>query len=172
MRDAIAFGQGSGQIVFVAGFSQGLKRASRRVGHPAGMGLETLGLLDQEAREVPAMDLFGFEEGGHGVAAEERQVATEDQAVKAGEGPLDGVRVLGDELVHSGIAHELGREGNLLAPMALVRILDPERNPILPRDGLGEPRGPIGSLAAAPRISRLDPRTPPDIRSRSRPSTR
>ena len=61
-------------------------------------------------REIPAMDVLGLEEGGHGIATKEGQVAAKDQAVKAGESPLDDVRVFGDELVHSRIAHELRRE--------------------------------------------------------------
>lgn len=64
------------------------------------------------------MDVLAYiEEGGHRVAAKKRQVAREEQAVKA-EGSLDRVRVLGDELVHPDIAHELGRERNPLADPA------------------------------------------------------
>ncbi|PYO56579.1 MAG: hypothetical protein DMD83_13650, partial [Candidatus Rokuibacteriota bacterium] len=91
LLDPIAFGQGAGQLVFVAGSWQVLTGPAGRLGHPAGVGLEALGLLDHEALEVPAMDVVGLEEGGHGIAAEERQVAPEHQAVKAGQGPLDGV---------------------------------------------------------------------------------
>jgi len=96
------------------------------------------------------VDLFGFEEGGHGVAAEERQVAPEDQAVKAGQGPLDGVRVLADELVHPRIAPELGRERNPRGTTPLVRILDPERHQTLPAEDVDDTLGPIGPLIAPP----------------------
>ena len=165
----IAFGHGAGQLVFVAGSWQVLTGPAGRVGHPTGVGLEALGLLDHELLEVPAMDVLGLEEGGHGIAAKEGQVAAKGQAVKAGESPLDGVRVFGDELVHSRIAHELRRESPPLASPAntpaQLRIFDPERHPILPPDAhqysivvpaVNQLRCPVGLVAAArPRCAAL-----------------
>jgi hypothetical protein len=92
----------------------------------------------------------GFQKPGHAVAAEERQVAAEQHPIDAREGALELVGVLGDELVHSRIAHELRREGNPL-PTRLARVLDRERPPILPRYGFGETHAPLRSLIAASR---------------------
>jgi len=78
LLDPIAFDHGAGRHVFVSGAGQVLPRAAGRLRHPVGVGLQALRLLDQEAFEVPAMDL-GLQESGHRVAAEKRQVAPEDQ---------------------------------------------------------------------------------------------
>jgi hypothetical protein len=46
------------------------------------------------------MDPVGFQKTRHGGAAEERQVAAEQNPIDAREGALKLVGVLGDELVH------------------------------------------------------------------------
>ena len=51
----------------------------------------------------------------HGGATEERQIATEEQPVKARQGALDLVGVLGDEVFHALIAQQL--KGELQAPV-------------------------------------------------------
>jgi hypothetical protein len=68
--------------------------------------------------------------------------------------------MLGDELVHARIAHELGREGNPLLELGRVESSIEKDIESFPTTDLANARDPSGSLIATPRVSRLDPGTP------------
>jgi hypothetical protein len=100
--DAIARGELAGQGFHLGVLGEVLEGAAGLLGHPPRVSLEASRLLEQEAFELVPRDLLSFQKAGHGRPAEEGQVATEDDPVKAGQRARDLVGVLGDELFHGG----------------------------------------------------------------------
>src|SRR5262249_6734697 len=129
--------------------------------HLPGVVLEPIGLGQDEPLHVAVVNLARLQEARHRGATEERQVAAEQDPVEAGQDAVELVGMRGDELVHARIAPQLWRKGNSL-PIAHVRTLEQERNPILPRPTLPPPcalppqpstrgSGPVRGGAAMPR---------------------
>jgi hypothetical protein len=63
--------------------------------------LEPRGLAQQKVFQLGPADATPVEERGHGGSAEEGKVAAEQDAVEAGQGPVDLVGVFGDEVFHA-----------------------------------------------------------------------
>ena len=83
------------------------------MGSASNGGLERLRLAGPDVLR-PLLTFFRWknEVPLHGVATEQRQVAAEQDPVEGREGAVKLVGMRGDELVHSRMAHDLGRERN------------------------------------------------------------
>jgi hypothetical protein len=99
--DAVACSDLAGEVFLADPASEVLERAALARGHAAGVLFEPRGLAQQEALQLRPADAAAVKEGREGGAAEERKVAVEQDGDEAGQGSLDLVGVLADEVFHA-----------------------------------------------------------------------
>ena len=97
----VSLGDLAGEVFLADPTMEVLERAALARGHAAGVLLEPRGLMQQEGLQLRPADVAAVKEGCEGVAAEEGKVAAEQDAVEAGQRPLDLVGVLGEEVIHA-----------------------------------------------------------------------
>ncbi|HSQ72012.1 MAG TPA: hypothetical protein VLM87_06280, partial [Rubrivivax sp.] len=67
------------------------------------MGLDALGVGQQERLDAAAVDVVSLEQLRHRPTRHDRQVAAEQHAVEAGQHAVDAVLMLADEVVHGAL---------------------------------------------------------------------
>ena len=104
--DPITLGDLTCELFLAHPFPEILKGSPLAIGHSMGVVLDQVRLPQQEALQCVALYATAVEKRRHGRAAEEREIASKEHPVKARQGSLDLVGVLGDELFHGLIAHQ------------------------------------------------------------------
>ena len=99
--DTVALSDLAGEVFFADPPSEVLEGTALTLGHAAGVFLEPRRLAQQEALQLRPADAAAVKEGREGGPAEERKIAAEQDAVEAGQSPLDLVSVLGEEVFHA-----------------------------------------------------------------------
>ncbi len=101
MRDAVTLGDLAGEVFLADPASEVLERAALTRSHAAGVVLEPRGLAQQEVLQLGPADGAAVKERRESGPAEEWKVAPEQDAVEAGQRPLNLLGVLADELFHA-----------------------------------------------------------------------
>jgi len=170
LRDALALGDLARRIFLAQLGAQVLERPPALARHGHRMRLDTFGVGQQERLDATAVDVVRLEQLRHRPARHDRQVATEQHAVEAGQHSVNAVLVLIDELLHGDLppctptgrllpAHHGHERGDLVAAAGRARSFKcPLRKP-------GKPETASGPIWRG--LERLDLATVPSRRADS-----
>src|SRR6266852_4901508 len=105
MLDAVLLGNLLGELILSSVAGEVLAGTPSLLGHLEGMLFKPLRLLEKKRLQLHAVHALRPQELSHGPTALERQVATEEDSVKAGERSDNLVSVLLEECWHPSIRH-------------------------------------------------------------------